>query len=175
MIKNLILALIAIVVMTGFFVWKNSVQEIPAQVATIDADSTATSSDEILLEDKKVTIVASVTCGCCKLYSQYLRENGFDVDLQEKSPDEVATFKNENGVPESLRSCHTAKFGKYIVEGHVPLEAIEKLFQEKPDIKGIGMAGMPIGSPGMPGKKDAPFEINVISNEGLDVGLFLKI
>lgn len=175
MIKNIVLALIAIVVvMTGFFVWENNVQKVPAQgeIVVSVQDSTLKNPSA---EDKQITIVASVTCGCCKLYSQYLRENGFDVDLQEKSPDEVAIFKNENGVPESLRSCHTARFGNYIVEGHVPLEAIEKLFREKPDIRGIGMAGMPIGSPGMPGKKDAPFEINIIGSDGLDGGLFLKI
>lgn len=127
------------------------------------------------LSDTQAVVIASRTCGCCKLYAQYLEEEGFDVDIQEKSSDEVDTYKNENGIPASLRSCHTSRIGKYIVEGHIPMEAIEKLLKEKPDIKGIGMAGMPIGSPGMPGNKQGPFIIDIITNDNQDGGLFLKI
>lgn len=165
MTKNIVLALVVIVVLLiGFFVWSVNVKTSQNRVRL-----------SAFLTDRQAIVVASSTCGCCKLYAQYLREEGFDVDLQEKTPDEVDVYKNENQIPDSLRSCHTSRIGKYIVEGHIPMEAIEKLLKEKPDIKGIGMAGMPIGSPGMPGKKDGPFIIDVISNDGLDGGLFLKI
>lgn len=54
------------------------------------------------------------------------------------------------GVPGSLASCHTAVVGNYVVEGHVPLAALERLLAQRPaDIRGIAVPGMPVGSPGM--------------------------
>lgn len=129
---------------------------------------------ENLIPDAKATVVASATCGCCKAYSQYLGQQGFEVDLKQTTQDKVDAYKNENLVPASLRSCHTSRIGDYIVEGHIPMEAIEKLFKEKPDIRGIGMAGMPLGSPGMPGAKQ-PFEIYVITNDGQEGELFMEL
>lgn len=55
----------------------------------------------------------------------------------------------ENGVPMELQSCHTAVVDGYIVEGHVPVEQINDMLAEKPDIAGLAVAGMPAGSPGM--------------------------
>ena len=52
----------------------------------------------------------------------------------------------------------------YIVEGHVPISEIERLLEEKPDVIGIAVAGMPIGSPGM--------EIEGFENEAYDVVTF---
>ena len=58
-----------------------------------------------------------------------------------------------------MQSCHTTILGKYFIEGHVPLEAINKLLKEQPDIDGIALPGMPIGTPGMPGEKEEPYVI----------------
>ena len=58
-------------------------------------------------------------------------------------------MKIQSGVPGDLQTCHTAKIGGYIVEGHVPAEDIQRLLKEKPAIMGIAVAGMPMGSPGM--------------------------
>ena len=58
-----------------------------------------------------------------------------------------------------MQSCHTTIIGKYFIEGHVPFEAVEKLLKEQPDIDGIALPGMPIGTPGMPGDKDEPYVI----------------
>ena len=55
----------------------------------------------------------------------------------------------QTGVPGDLLSCHTAKVGGYIVEGHVPAEDIQRMLKERPAIAGIAVAGMPMGSPGM--------------------------
>lgn len=127
-----------------------------------------------LIPDGKAQVVAGETCGCCKLYAEYLEKQGFDVDLQLKSNTDMEAYKKENQIPQSLKSCHTTRIGAYIIEGHIPMEAIEKLFKEKPDIAGIGMGGMPSGSPGMPGPKE-PFKINVITKDGKDGGLFIEL
>lgn len=123
-----------------------------------------------------VTITASATCGCCKLYANYLEKEGFTVNFNALTDqDEIERIKNENRIPSTLRSCHTSKIGNYIIEGHIPVEAIVKLLEEKPAIRGIALPGMPSASPGMPGPKYGPFTIKTITNEGQDGGIFMEI
>ena len=75
-------------------------------------------------------------------------------------------IEEQYGVPSELRSCHTTIIGNYFIEGHIPLEAVEKLLKEQPNIKGIAMPGMPSGSPGMPGQKQGAFIIYAVNNDG---------
>jgi hypothetical protein len=62
-----------------------------------------------------------------------------------------------------LQSCHTVVIGDYYIEGHVPIEAILRLLEEKPAVDGIALPGMPQGSPGMDGEKEGPFTIYAIA------------
>jgi len=62
----------------------------------------------------------------------------------------------------------------YFIEGHVPIEAIDKLLTEKPEINGIALPQMPSGSPGMPGLKLYPFKIHSVK-ENKDLGIFMEI
>ena len=117
----------------------------------------------------------SASCGCCGVYATYLKREGYDVDVHNTSDSGLSEKKRELGVPNELESCHTSEVGGYIVEGHVPEEAIAKLLAEKPDIKGIGMAGMPQGSPGMGGGKSGPFVIYEIENDGTQGGVFVTL
>jgi len=71
------------------------------------------------------------------------------VEAKDVSDSQLTTVKIQSGVPAELQTCHTARIGGYIVEGHVPAEDIQRLLKEKPAIAGIGVAGMPMGSPGM--------------------------
>jgi hypothetical protein len=104
-----------------------------------------------------MTVHRSPSCGCCHVWEDYLSERGASIEPVD-APD-LAALKTSLGIPESLWSCHTAVVKGYIVEGHVPLEAIERLLAERPAIDGIALAGMPSGSPGMPGPKEAPFRV----------------
>src|SRR3546814_6496221 len=52
-------------------------------------------------------------------------------------------------VPSDVWGCHTAVVDGYYLEGHVPLEAAEKLLKERPPVAGLAVAGMPKGSLGM--------------------------
>lgn len=67
----------------------------------------------------------------------------------EKGVNDLYAVKDSYQVPEQLYSCHTAVVDGYIIEGHVPAAEISRLLSEKPDVAGLGVAGMPIGSPGM--------------------------
>ena len=113
---------------------------------------------------KKITVYKSSSCGCCDLYTGYLEKKGFDVEII-NLPD-VSAIKTQHGVLNNLQSCHTSVIGDYFVEGHIPTEAIDKLLNEKPNIKGIALPGMPSGSPGMPGSKTGEFVIYSVNLDG---------
>ena len=120
-----------------------------------------------------VVVHKSPTCGCCGVYASYLKRQGYDVEVH--NTNDVEAKKQELGVPYELVSCHTSEVGGYVVEGHVPEEAVAKLLTEKPDIKGIGMAGMPAGSPGMGGSQAEPFVVYEILDDGSKGGVFMTL
>ena len=95
----------------------------------------------------KVVSYRSASCGCCKKWINHLRDNGLQV--VDNIVEDVSAIKNQYQIPNNLRSCHSAQIANYTIEGHVPIESINKLFIEKPNINGIAVPGMPIGSPGM--------------------------
>lgn len=113
-------------------------------------------------ESTKATLYKNPQCGCCEEYAKYLGQNGFQVTIVESF--DLPSVKRQNGVPEALAGCHTTIIGGYVIEGHVPVAAIKRLLSEKPAIKGISLAGMPQGSPGMMGEKAGPFTIYEISD-----------
>jgi len=94
-----------------------------------------------------VRVYRDPTCGCCGMWVEHLRKAGFTATVMEV--DDIAAIKAKYGVPARVGSCHTALVGNYVVEGHVPAEDMRRLLKERPDIAGIGVPGMPIGSPGM--------------------------
>ena len=81
---------------------------------------------------------------------------------------DLDAVKEEQGVPRELRSCHTAIVDGYIIEGHVPVAEIERLLEERPDIAGLAVPGMPVGSPGMEvdGAADQPYDVIAFDKEG---------
>ena len=87
------------------------------------------------------------SCGCCKAWIAYLRDHGYTVVDHEEPA--MATLKQRLGVPGEAASCHTARIGGYVIEGHVPVEDIRKLLAEHPHARGLAAPGMPMGSPGM--------------------------
>lgn len=111
-----------------------------------------------------VTVYRSPLCSCCHEYEAYLRTAGYTVETVDL--DDTSAWKTEHGIPQDAWSCHTTAIGDYLVEGHVPLAAIDDLIEDKPAIKGISLPAMPSGSPGMPGPKEAPFEVLAIGLDG---------
>lgn len=97
----------------------------------------------------------------------YLRAHGFPV--RSVDTDSADQIKSRLGIPPDMWSCHTIDAGGYFIEGHIPVEAIEKLLVEQPRISGIALPGMPPGSPGMGGVRTGPLVIYAISREGVRV------
>ncbi len=111
-----------------------------------------------------LVVYKSSSCGCCENYIPYLKAKGFDVEIIVVK--DIASIKTEYGVPDGMESCHTTIIEGYFIEGHVPLEAIDKLLEERPDIDGISLPNMPSGSLGMPGQKQGDFIIySIIDGE----------
>lgn len=109
---------------------------------------------------RSLTVYRSPDCSCCHVWADIARREGWTVVTVDKL--DMTTFKADMGIPVEAASCHTAIVDGYFVEGHVPLEAVERLLSERPDIDGIALPGMPPGSPGMAGAKQGPFEVLAI-------------
>ncbi len=114
---------------------------------------------------ENIKMYKSSSCGCCGVYADYFKRKG-NSDVNVSNLESLNLLKQQYEIPQAMESCHTVIIGDYFVEGHVPLEAMEKLLLEKPDIKGIAMPGMPSGSPGMPGTKSGDFIIYAVNRDG---------
>jgi hypothetical protein len=102
-------------------------------------------------------------CGCCTGWVEHLRRNGFVATVVDSA--DMQAVKARLGVPAELASCHTAEIAGYVIEGHVPARAINRLLTEKPKARGLAVPGMPAGSPGMEGGKPETYEV-VLFGEG---------
>jgi len=120
----------------------------------------STFNQKVLAED--IMVYKSPTCGCCKKWVNHLKKEGFSV--KDKDVRNMGKIKNQFGVQRQFQSCHTAKIGKYFIEGHVSASDIKRLMKEKPDIKGLSAPGMPMGSPGMEGHRKDKYDVIAIDN-----------
>jgi hypothetical protein len=104
-----------------------------------------------------VTVYKSPTCGCCTKWIAHLRSAGFTVVAHDT--DDLNGVQSAFGVPFRLGSCHTAKVGNYVIEGHVPADLIQKLLTEQPRVVGLAVPGMVTGSPGMEGPGAEAYDV----------------
>jgi hypothetical protein len=112
-----------------------------------------------------IEVVKSPYCGCCAHWVDYLRAEGFDVRVTEA--EDVTPAARRLGVPDDLRSCHSASIEGYAIEGHVPAADIRRLLAERPAAAGIAVPGMPLGSPGMEvGDRQDPYEVLLVDRTG---------
>lgn len=117
-------------------------------VVVLSASPTLVFSRDALAESAiSGTLYKNPDCTCCEEYAKYLSRNGYMIRVV--STDDLPAVKRQHGVLAQLEGCHTLVVGKYVVEGHVPYKHIDRLLAEKPDIGGISLPGMPMGSPGM--------------------------
>ncbi|MBN6818252.1 DUF411 domain-containing protein [Methylobacterium radiotolerans] len=114
-----------------------------------------------------VAVTKDPSCGCCAKWVDHLRQAGFMVTVTEGP---VTAVKARLGVPRDLASCHTALVDGYVVEGHVPADAIKRLLAERPNGTGLAVPGMPAGSPGMEveGRDPGTYAVILFGPEGRD-------
>ena len=143
----ILVGILAVIALALFLVFKPSVSSYP-----------------ILDDVESVDFYRSEICGCCGLYKGYLERNG-KLNVNDVMAEDTDKIKKQFNIPAEMESCHTTIINGYFVEGHMPLEAVEKLLEERPDILGIALPGMPQGSPGMTGSKE-DFVIYAIHKDG---------
>lgn len=113
----------------------------------------------------EVTIYKSPACGCCGAWVEHIQASGLKTITVDK--DDVTPIAKRLGVPDNMRSCHTALIDGYFVEGHVPAPDIKRLIAERPAARGIAVPGMPVGSPGMEqGDRRDDYDTFVIDRKG---------
>ena len=148
-IKNNLIKLTFLLLILSFFYILNFVTDKNDALANID--------------DKQIVeVFKTPSCGCCYGYVLFLEDEKFEVKQTDMRS--LHSIKQKYNIPVEMQSCHTTIMGKYFIEGHVPIEAINKLLKEQPDIDGIALPGMPIGTPGMPGDKEEPYIIYQLIN-----------
>lgn len=115
---------------------------------------------------EEITMYKNVGCQCCTRWANRLRAKGYSV--AEKGVDDLDSIKTRFNVGAKYQGCHTALIGGYVIEGHVPVKDIERLLRERPDVKGLSVPGMPVGSPGMevPGRIPDPYTVLLMKNDG---------
>ena len=113
-----------------------------------------------------ITVYKSASCGCCAKWVDHLREGGFAPVIHDE--ERMDAIKDEMGVPQEVRSCHTALLDRYLVEGHVPAGDLRRLLAERPKVAGLAVPGMPGGTPGMavPGQPPEPYDVVSFARDG---------
>ena len=111
-----------------------------------------------------VEVYKSPSCGCCGKWAEHMRQNGFKVNVHEV--DDVPAARKKLGMPDKLASCHTAKIGNYVFEGHVPAADVQRLLKEQPKALGLAVPSMPPGSPGMDIPNSPPYQTLIVQADG---------
>ncbi|MEM7415262.1 MAG: DUF411 domain-containing protein [Gemmatimonadota bacterium] len=143
--------------------------------ACSNAEATADAASEAVVPDPSlptVLVYKTPTCGCCNGWIEHMRQAGFTVDARDVR--DLMTVKMDGGVPPQMSSCHTALVDGYVVEGHVPAEHVARLLAERPEVAGIAVPGMPIGSPGMEGRNPEPYQVLSFTHDG-EAAVFAEV
>ncbi len=129
------------------------------------SSSGSEAGDLTIAVSDNITVFRSPNCSCCGLWMDHLEAAGFQVN--DRVTEDLATVKQQHQIPDDLATCHTAIMGDYVVEGHVPAVEIQRLLAEQPDIAGLAVPGMPIGSPGMEsGDYQEPYTVFAFAENG---------
>ncbi len=114
-----------------------------------------------------IHVLKDPNCGCCTAWIEILKKEGFTVTTESSFGTLLIQHKLENGIPQSMTSCHTGEVEGYMIEGHVPTADLRRLLSERPDAVGLAVPGMPYGSPGMgpEGEREA-YDVFLIHQDG---------
>jgi hypothetical protein len=124
-------------------------------------------SPALAAAEESIEVWKSATCKCCINWVKHLEANGFAVTVNAADPSMLERIKRQSGIGAKIASCHTAKIGPYVIEGHVPAPDIKRLVAERPDALGLTVPGMPVGSPGMEqGDETEPYDVLLIHKDG---------
>ena len=117
-------------------------------------------------QPRAVQVLKTASCGCCGGWIAHLRSNGYQAAVRDVPLTVLNQEKLAAGIQPDLASCHTARIGGYVIEGHVPARDITRLLRERPAALGLALPGMPLGSPGMDSDTAEPHEVLLVRRDG---------
>lgn len=129
-------------------------------------------ANQVVAAPIDATLHKDPNCGCCVEYAHYLEENGFNVTQIDHA--NMTSVKQRLGTAQAA-SCHTVEIEGYVVEGHVPVAAINKMLAEQPDIRGLALPGMPMNSPGMGPEKKGSLQVLQLDAQGKPTGIYITL
>lgn len=138
----------------------------------ISAGALSLFAGHLLAAPLNATLHKDPNCGCCIEYAHYLKDNGFNVTMIDHN--NMTTVKQRLGTAQAA-SCHTVEIEGYVVEGHVPVAAIDKMLKDQPDIKGLALPGMPLNSPGMGPEKKGSLQVLELNAQGKPTGIYMTL
>ncbi|MCX2682603.1 DUF411 domain-containing protein [Campylobacter sp. MIT 21-1685] len=119
----------------------------------------------VFAENKTIQLYESPYCGCCELWGNYMQNNGYKIQIHKIA--DLKVLKDKFAIKNEYQSCHTAVIQDYIIEGHVPENAISWLLENKPNgVFGIAAPGMPQGSLGMEQGYEEEYPVILLNKDG---------
>lgn len=116
-------------------------------------------------ETRDMTVYRSPSCGCCGVWIEHAQKHGFKIE--DIKTDEIEALKQKHNIPAELASCHTTIIDGYVMEGHIPVDDIKRFLAAKPNMTGLAVPGMPIGTPGMEARDiKQPFQVLAFNDKG---------
>ena len=113
----------------------------------------------------EMTVYRSPSCGCCGVWIEHAKKHGFQI--KDIKTEEMEALKQKHNIPSELASCHTTIIDGYVMEGHIPADDIKRFLSEKPELAGLAVPGMPIGTPGMEARDmKQPFQVLAFNDKG---------
>ncbi len=112
-----------------------------------------------------MTVYRSPSCGCCGMWVEHAKKHGFQI--KDIKIEVMEALKQKHNIPTELASCHTTIIDGYVMEGHIPADDIKRFLAKKPDMVGLAVPGMPIGTPGMESRDiKQPFQVLAFNDKG---------
>lgn len=138
---------------------------IPILVVTLGA---APDTQSVRRTTTAIDVFKTPDCGCCAKWLEHMKASGFEVRFLNMPREELDKVKAKHRIPAALHSCHTALFGGYVVEGHIPAGEVRRLLKDRPTVLGLAVPGMPLGSPGteVTRVKPQPYDVLTFDKQG---------
>ncbi|OWV96853.1 DUF411 domain-containing protein [Rhizobium sp. R693] len=121
----------------------------------------------------RMDVYKDASCSCCGEWARAMTKADFNVVIHEEG--DVAAMKAKLRIPDAMQGCHTAVADGYFFEGHVPLEAVWKVLNERPRIAGLTVPGMPGGSLGMGDDPNPSYDVFSLNKPDMKPSLFMRV
>jgi hypothetical protein len=163
--SKLLHTLLIVIISTGVMM-AIDVSILPSNYTSAIAASIWDNNTESYSGKQEITVYRSPACSCCSNWLEHIQKHGFKIQADIKT-DDMDAIKQKYNLPPELASCHTAIIDGYVMEGHIPADDIKRFLKQQPQLAGLAVPGMPIGTPGMEsGDTKQSFAVVAFNHQG---------